>query len=333
MKIKIIQSATVTLLFLLLSSISFAQPGSAAASPERTALYEKFVASIKGTPEQQKAAYEMGKEFLTKYGSTDDEYTKYIKKWNARYEKAALEYNFRLSLSQKKFTEGFQYGRELLVDNPENLDVMFRLTAAAMTEEYGAHDSEAMGYAIQAIKLIKAGKQPEVIDQTGKKVVKWEPLGNRDDTLDALYFALGRFSYRAKSHTKAITFLYEAAMMSQNLFKTEPSTYILLGSAYHEGVYEKYADEYNVLIKKTPDGVQTPEIKAALEKANKAFDLMIDAYARGVALATDARWASEKEAWMKILTTWYKARHNDSEAGLKELIEKVLSEPLPSPMY
>ena len=37
----------------------------------------------------------------------------------------------------------------------------------------------------------------------------------------------------------------------------------------------------------------------------------------------------DKKAWMETLTTWYKFRHNDSDAGLTEMIAGVTSKPLP----
>ena len=57
---------------------------------------------------------------------------------------------------------------------------------------------------------------------------------------------------------------------------------------------------------------------------------MIDAYARAVALAgNDAKYTAPKKEWMDGLSTWYKYRHNQSDAGLTELIAAVLNKPLP----
>ena len=39
----------------------------------KAALYKKFLDNYKGTPDQQKVAYDTGKEYLAKYGACPDE--------------------------------------------------------------------------------------------------------------------------------------------------------------------------------------------------------------------------------------------------------------------
>jgi hypothetical protein len=62
------------------------------------------------------------------------------------------------------------------------------------------------------------------------------------------------------------------------------------------------------------------------------MDRVIDAYARAVALAgNEPQYQTAKASWTKQLTTLYKFRHADSDAGLTEFIAGVLSKPLPQP--
>jgi hypothetical protein len=57
---------------------------------------------------------------------------------------------------------------------------------------------------------------------------------------------------------------------------------------------------------------------------------MIDAYARAVALAgTNPKHEAAKKEWVENLTTWYKYRHNNSDAGMNELVASIMSKPLP----
>jgi hypothetical protein len=50
-----------------------------------------------------------------------------------------------------------------------------------------------------------------------------------------------------------------------------------------------------------------------------------------VALAgSDAQYAQSKTGWLNNLTSFYKFRHQDSDAGLTELIASVVSKPLPA---
>src|SRR5258705_9402976 len=105
------------------------------------------------------------------------------------------------------------------------------------------------------------------------------------------------------------------------------STYAYIAGTYEAGPYEKQSDDY----KKLYEGKdETPESKLALANINQVIDRMIDAYARAVALAgSEAQYQAGKTEWMEGLTTWYKYRHNQSDAGLNEMIAGVLTKPLP----
>lgn len=65
--------------------------------PEAKAkLYQSWLDNFKGNPEQQKAAYEAGKEYVSRYGSCPDEDDKkvvvYIGHWLAKYEEAVRQW-------------------------------------------------------------------------------------------------------------------------------------------------------------------------------------------------------------------------------------------------
>jgi hypothetical protein len=67
-----------------------------------------------------------------------------------------------------------------------------------------------------------------------------------------------------------------------------------------------------------------------LANINQVVDRMIDGYARAVALAgNDPNVATLKGTWNESLTSWYKFRHNDSPAGLDQMVAGILSTPLP----
>src|SRR5215213_6066978 len=82
---------------------AFAQDttGTAAAGPTaqeveaKAALYKKFLDNYKGSPDQQKVAYESGREYLSKYSAdTSAEnapIVKFIQNWVGKYEKAVVE--------------------------------------------------------------------------------------------------------------------------------------------------------------------------------------------------------------------------------------------------
>jgi hypothetical protein len=60
------------------------------------------------------------------------------------------------------------------------------------------------------------------------------------------------------------------------------------------------------------------------------MDRISDAYARAIALAgTDPKTEAQRRDWTAKLSTYYKFRHNDSEAGMPEFIAASLQKPLP----
>ena len=115
-------------------------------------------------------------------------------------------------------------------------------------------------------------------------------------------------------------------MQSNSVYKTEPAAYYLLGSLYYNNEVKPKVAEYAA---KYPAGsAETPESKAAFDAINEAIDRSIDAFARAVALSKDA---NQKKTFMDQLTAIYKSRHDNSDAGLQELVASVLNKPLPLP--
>jgi hypothetical protein len=112
-------------------------------------------------------------------------------------------------------------------------------------------------------------------------------------------------------------------------FAKEPATFQLLGDSYYHGELKRLASEY----KAQCEGREaTPECDALLNKINNALDRVIDAYARAVALsnANPSKYGATAAGLRPVLTTFYKQRHDNSEAGLNELIATVVNKPLPT---
>ena len=66
-----------------------------------------------------------------------------------------------------------------------------------------------------------------------------------------------------------------------------------------------------------------------LTRLNKLADQAVDAYARAVALMDKPEQKNARAQALAQLTTLYKTFHNDSDAGLNELIAGVLAKPMP----
>ena len=71
-------------------------PGSCDDPEEKAKLYETFLDNYKSGPEQQKVAYEAGKQYISRYEScpkeSDKNVVSYIQKWVAKYEAAVREW-------------------------------------------------------------------------------------------------------------------------------------------------------------------------------------------------------------------------------------------------
>ena len=294
-------------------------------------LYERWRSNRKGDPAAQKTAYEAGKEYLSKYGAQEDEYVKAVRKWVNTYESATREFDFKQKLDAKNYNEAFRLGREIIAAQPQRVDIPVILGWTgylATTEKNTANNEAAIGFARQAIAAIEGGKQPMCLDATGKEAPCWNPFKNRDDALGGLYFALGSLINNNRPD-EAVSLFHKAAQ--QNGFtRTEPSTYANLAVAYELSQYKKYADQYRTLTTANPAAAETPEAKALLANLDQVSDRIIDAYARAISLAADAKYAAQKAAWMKKLTALYKFRHNDSEAGMNEYIAGVMNQPMPA---
>jgi hypothetical protein len=186
---------------------------------------------------------------------------------------------------------------------------------AAANLKNDSFNPDALTYARRAIQLIESGKAP----------AKWEPFKGKDDTLAYLYDVVGRLTMKDNPGA-ALTVFVKKAQFETDL-KKDPYTYYFIAAAYESGPYTKLSADYKA---KFEGKDETPESKLALENINQVVDRMIDAYARAVAVAgSDAKYATKKKEWMDDLSTWYKFRHNGSEAGLPELIASALSKPLP----
>jgi len=223
-----------------------------------------------------------------------------------------------LVYDKKDFTKAFELGRQVLADEPDNVKVLMDLAYAgylAATSKVETFTPDALVYAKKAIQLIQAGGVPE----------SWVPYTNKDEALSYLNSTIGQLTIQ-KNPSEALPYLLKAAQFEGKL-KKQPVTYGFIGDAYQSGPYDKLYGDYKA---KFEGKDESPESKLALENINQVIDRIIDAYARAVSLSgTDAANQATKKAWMDALTNWYKFRHNQSDAGLTDLIASVMAKPLP----
>ncbi|HEV7684346.1 MAG TPA: hypothetical protein VGO68_19700 [Pyrinomonadaceae bacterium] len=223
-----------------------------------------------------------------------------------------------LVYDKKDYAKAFELGKQVLTDEPDNVKVMMDLAYAgylAHSNKVETFNQDSLVYAKKAIQLIQSGTVPDT----------WAPYAGKDETLSYLNNTIGVLTVGANP-SEALASLLKAAQFEGKL-KKQPITYGIIADAYQLGPYSKLSADYKLRFEGKDE---TAESKLALENINQVIDRMIDAYARAVALSgNEAAYQNKKTAWMEALTTWYKYRHSNSDAGLTELIAGVMTKPLP----
>jgi hypothetical protein len=314
---KVLVKGLVLAAFMVVSLASFGSVAIAQETddPVKIEIYKRFVDNRIPNPT---AAYQAARDYLQKYTKDKDQYTDYLTKWMAAYERDERKRKLPGFINEKNFAEAYTTGAKILSDEPDYLRAQIDLgyagylAASAKNETY---NTTALGYARKAIQAIEAGKSP----------TEWAPFKGKDDTLAYLNYAVGYLTLKTNPN-EAIDALLKAAQYESEIKKT-PSTYYFLAVAYESGPYKTMSTAYQTDFANKPE---TPASKAALEKLNVVMDRIIDAYARAIAAAgTDPKTEASRKEWMTQLTTYYKFRNNDSVTGLEELIKGVLQKPLP----
>lgn len=270
----------------------------------------------------QAKAYDNAKKYLACPDAEPTEATTkivdYLKKWVGAYEDLTEKQKIRTALynDPRNYPLAYETGKKVLGREPENLNILIDLGANGYllaNLKNPALNAEAVEHAKKAISLLEAGKTVE----------DWKPLSGKDEALAYLNYTIGVFTLE-KDPSSALKNLLKAAQYETPL-KKSPFTYGYIGGAYESGPYAKLSDQYKQLYQGKDE---TPESKLALANINQIVDRMIDAYARAVALAGDAKFADQKKAWSTLLTDWYKYRYQKEE-GMNEMIAGILSKPLP----
>jgi len=294
------------------SSVVFAQETD---DPVKIEIYKRFVDNRLQNPV---AAYQAARDYLAKYNKDKDQYTDYLNKWMAAYERDERKRNLPIFINEKKFAEAYSTGAKILADEPNYLRAQIDLgyagylAASAKNEQF---NSTALDYARTAIQVIESGKAPN----------EWAPFKGKDDTLAYLNYAVGYLTLRT-APDQAIDSLLKAAQYDSDIKKT-PSTYYFLAVAYESGPYKTLSAAYQ---KDFADKPETPASKAALEKLGTVMDRIVDSYARAIAAAgTDPKTQQSRTEWTAQMTTYYKFGHNNTDTGLTDYISSALTRPLP----
>jgi hypothetical protein len=276
-------------------------------------LYERWRSNINTN---QQAAFEAGRDYLSKYPG--DDYASYVARWVTAYERAARRLELARSFKRQDYAGVFRAGHLILADEPDDLKTISHLAYAGYLASARGDDSraaEALEYARRAVAMIESGAKP----------ADWQPFVDQPDALAYLNFVVGELTF--KDDPAGSASIYLKALTYDSTLRRAPVIYSRLAASYVAGRYDPLSKDYET---RYSGKEATDESRAALEKIHGVVDLIIDAYARAVALsASDPKYADAKQRWMDQLTRFYKFRHGDSTEGLEALIASAASKPLP----
>lgn len=285
---------------------------------QKDGLYATF-SELRRVPvaENQRLAYEAGKEYLRRYGGDSrDPDVKVVRKFVSEYEKVRGEFDIDTAYGAKNYAKTFEIGRSLLQKQPENFYFLSILAEAGYENAIAGNASlnaETVGYAKRAIQLVDDGK-----------VIKADPFKSIEFARGFLNFAVGSLLKDQSPVEAAAAFL--KAVQADSPYRNEPLAYHRLGAAILKGEFTQLSAEYN---EKYGAKNSSSEQKAMFDRINHVGERAIDAYARAVALSTNPQQQDARTKILAQLTALYKSFHDGSDAGLNELIATVLGKALP----
>jgi hypothetical protein len=294
---------------------SFITPAFAQKQKSKEELFKDIVTfSNTKKPEDLEKAYQLTKEFLTRFPKEKDENAQKLRK----FYKAYRENSFFKAAEDKKFADMFAIGKEILTDEPENVSVAMNLGYAGYDALVKTGDKsfgeESIKYARQALQLFDAAKVP----------ASFVPFGNKDEAAAWMYYVIGYFSVDKDPKEAAVNF-YKSTLYESSIKKTSQPYYII--AYYYEGVYEKMTADLKAKVQaKTIDEAQ---IKAENEKIDVILDQMTDAYVRAFKFG-EAEKNPNAADWKKRLTAVYVFRQKP-ESTLNAYIDYVMTTPIKDP--
>src|SRR3954469_16094044 len=121
MKVLLSRFALAALLDVACASIGagqFAVVAQETDDPVKIQIYQRFRDNYQRNPD---AAYQAARDYLQKYQKDKDQYTDYLSKWVAAYERDDRKRQLGGYINQKNFNEAYKVGAKILADEPDYL--------------------------------------------------------------------------------------------------------------------------------------------------------------------------------------------------------------------
>lgn len=317
---------SIAVLLPALATSTMAQPGQAQASPDEQKMAEAIMAATDPAMKLKAAT-----DFIKKYPKSGSRsviavaLADQVSNVADATQKVALAQSYQTiftepseddlimpvlveALSQaKRPDEAFARGADFLTRNPDSLAVLVQLLALGTTEAKAKNPkfvTQSLQYGAHAIQLVEADKKPAWMDD-----VAWARY--KSATLPGLYQSMGLLNLIKGDKAQGRA----SYMKASELAPADPFNFVMLAGIVNEE-YQTSAKKYQGL----PAG---PAKDEELKKAQALMDAAIDAYAHAVAVSEgNAALQPVRQQFMQDLEAYYKYRHNNSSAGMQELIDK-----------
>lgn len=266
------------------------------------------------------------KEYLDKYGSNPDQYSKFVQ---AKYDlntkgrdAAALATRFDTSINPKTLNidNAFSSGRDFLAANPDNLDAIISLATIGADNAFSAtpndkYNADTVSNAKMAIQKIEAGKTS---DNYGFYTYVYKTQKYPDGKSNALawmnYYIGYIMYYRQNQKQAALPYLYKATQYNSGA-KDNFRVY--------ENIGDWYVSEYTRLNKDREtklaanNNQENDEIKGIIAQIKGYAERAADVYSRAAKLAAaDTAVSKEKkDALLTLAKQFYGVRYNDDVAN------------------
>jgi hypothetical protein len=290
------------------------QPAAAAQDPaaEEAAAYKAWYDAY--TKKDIAQEYDLGKAFVEKYPSSKN--ADYVKKDVARVRSLLLQN----AINAKNQAEVIRLGKEAMAADPNNVDYAIFLAVQLRTLDTTLQNAADLNeFAQTAIRLIESGKTPTP--------VQGQPPFDKNKTLAYFQDTLATTSEHGKNADKALEHLHQATTLDPG-----NARYFFNCGRLHQDRYVAAAQKYQAFSQEDRTAAEPkPEVKAALDEANKEADAVINCWARFMGLTavkSDFKPETRKQV-ETALTDLYKYRHNDSVEGLQKLIDDNKNSPTP----
>ncbi len=303
-----------TFLFICLLIFCAAYSSFAQANQAKDELFGK-IAKLTQTkkPADQDKAWQLSKEFLSKYGADNDEKVQKIKEFFESYRTTT----FNKKLNENKTAEAFTMGKEMLAENPDDVYVTMNLAYAGYDvftkNKDKTYSADSIKYANKTLALFDQGKTPK----------SFEPFKDKDETLATMYYIIGTFNVDNDLKTAAEDF-YKSVQYDSKI-KTTAYPYYIIAFSYDKQ-FEKAAKDFQA--KHGTKAQEDAEMRADNARLEKIVKQMMDAYARAIKYAEPGN--PSVKGWRSRFTEIYKFV-NQSEDGMDTYLNQATSSPLPDP--